>query len=136
MTANPDARLFKFCQPVENAIGYHNPHGDFDGANESMCKIVGEKLAAVYPGRPWAVFSEIEHGIVKVAVQGFLQWPYVIHVSTMKCDPAMRAVVKAGGELLERLGMGRARFQIADWQKANMLRPYTFNRNTSAPEGL
>lgn len=134
MNITPDHRLFRPSMTVQTEHGLFNPHGDFDAANERLCRVIGEKLAQHYPGHPWAVFAEIEHGIAKIALQGFTQWPYVIKISTLKADPGLRIVVKAGGELLERLKMPRGGFSLADWKSATTIRPWHFNRNKKAPE--
>ncbi len=131
----PDHRVFT----LENAThvrerGLFDPYGDFDAANDAMCKLIGRKLAEVYPGHPWGVISEIEHGIVKICLQGFPQWPVLIKVVTLKGDPSLRAVTKYAGELLERLNLPRKGFSLADWKAATILRPYHFHRNAKAPE--
>lgn len=131
----PDHRTFT----LENGHhvrerGLFDPYGDFDAANDALCKLVGRKLADTYPGHPWGVIAEIEHGIVKIALQGFTQWPVLIKVSTLKGDPSLRAVVKYAGELLERLQLPRKGFNLADWKAANTRLPWHFNRNARAPE--
>ena len=129
-----DSQLFKFeGQKIMSERGLFDPRGDLDAANAEMCRRVGRKLAEAYPGHPFGVVSEIEHGIVKICLQGFTQWPMVIHVSTLKNDPGLRRVVKYGGEILERLGLPRKGFSSADWRAANALRPWHFNRNKRAP---
>lgn len=134
MLSNADSRLFSFADAPVHEHGLFNARGDYDAANDAMCRLVGNKLAQTYPGHPFGVISEIEHGIVKVALQGFIQWPYIIKVNTLKGDPSLRSVVRAGGELLERLKMPRKGFSMADWQTANAVRPWVFNRNKRAPE--
>lgn len=129
-----DSRIFQFLQPVEHERGLFNAHGDLDAANERLAKAVGYRLAQEYPGRPWGVIAEIEHGIVKICLQGFTQWPVLIKVSTLKGDPSMKSVVKYAGELLERLQLSREKFSLADWKAANTRLPYHFNRNSKAPE--
>jgi hypothetical protein len=134
MFDSADSRLFRFNEAPSHEWGLFNASGRFDAANEAMCKRVGNKLAQTYPGHPFGVIAEVEHGIVKVCLQGFTQWPYVIKVDTLKGDPSLRSVVKAGGELLERLKMPRKGFSFADWRAANAAMPYHFNRNRKAPE--
>lgn len=133
--SSADHRIFT---PAKASIlterGLFNREGQFDAANEAMCKLIGRKLAEVYPGHPWGVVSEIEHGVVKIALQGFTQWPVTIRVSTLKGDPSLRAVVKYAGELLERLQLPRKGFSLADWKNATTLRPWHFHRNARAPE--
>ena len=114
--------------------GLFNQQGSFDAANKRLCHAVGLKLTQTYPGHPFGVVAEVEHGIVKICLQGFTQWPYVLKIDTLKSDPALKSVVKAGGELLERLRMPRTGFSMADWQIANRRLPHHFNRNKRAPE--
>ena len=106
---------------------------DFAGANDALCKLVGEHLMKVYPGHPWGVISQIESGIVRVCLQGFAQWPMVIHVSSLMGDPSLSKVTRFAGELLERLNMPRKGFSMADWQAANAKHHWLFNRNKKAP---
>jgi hypothetical protein len=132
LPSHADRRLF---QPgaVSHNHGLHDPDGELDAANAAMCKLIGEKLAKHYPGHPWAVASEIEHGIVKIALQGFMQWSYIVHVKTLKGDPSLRAIVRAGGEILERLRMPRTGFDLGDYVKATTAMPHHFFRNKKAP---
>lgn len=129
-----DHRLFRAPADVLTERGLFNPDGRFDAVNKTLCREIGKKLAQHYPGHPWGVMAEAEHGIVKIALQGFTQWPYLIRLSTLKADPGLKSVVKAGGELLERLQMPRGGFSFADWRAADARLPWHFNRNSKAPE--
>jgi hypothetical protein len=128
------AELFSFANPVTHERGLFNPYGDIDAANESLARDVARRLGEFYPNHPWGVMAEIEHGIVKIALQGFTQWPYVIHVDTLKADPGMRSVFAAGGEILEKFRMPRQGFSLADWRAANARMPYHFYRTKKPPE--
>lgn len=129
-----DNRIFTLDAPILTDRGLFNVHGDFDGANEAMCKLIGRKLAETYPGYPWGVISEIEHGIIKIALGGFTQWPITIRVNSLKGDPSLKLVTKYAGELLERLRLPRKGFAMADWQGALNRLPHHFYRNSKAPE--
>ena len=132
-----DRRLFKFeGQKIQTEHGLFNDQGELDDANDAMCRLIAHKLNTVYEGHPWNVCSEIEHGIIKFNLQGFQQWPMVVHINTIKGDPSLRSIVKYGGELLERLGMPRKGFDLGDWRRAMALKPWHFNRNARAPEYL
>ncbi len=124
---------FDFAGKPDYETNVLDEYGDLKSANDSLCQDVGRALAKFYPGHPWYVLAEIESGIVRVAIQGFLQWPYIIHVKTLKSDPHMKIVREAGGHLLERLRMPRKGFSIADWQMANQRHNHLFNRNKAAP---
>lgn len=134
-----DQRLFGFEQagetaPVSFQHGLMDPHGDKAAANAHLCRIIGRKLSEAYPGHPWGVSAESEHGIVKIALQGFTQWPVIIKISTLKSDPGLRSVVRYAGEILERLRLPRGGFSMADWRAATQVRPWVFNRNSAPPE--
>jgi hypothetical protein len=126
-------RLFTLDVPVETERGLFND-GQFDAANERLCKVIGRKLAETYPGHPWGVISEIEHGVIKIALAGFTQWPVVIKVTTLANDPGLKSVVHYAGELLERLQMPRKGFSFADWKAASARLPWHLTRNHKAPE--
>lgn len=130
-----DSRIFSLAD-AELSVerGLFNPHGYYDAANEAMCRLLGEKLASVYPGYPWGVVSEIEHGIVKIAIAGFTQWPITIRVNSLKGDPSLKLLVKLAGELLERLQLSREKFSMADFMSATRRLPSHFYRNAKAPE--
>lgn len=130
---NADHRLYKPSSQVSHEHGFHDMQGQRAAANERLVKMVGNKLAQLYPGHPWFVSAEIEHGIVKVALQGFAQWPYVIHVATIKSDPGLYCVREAGGHILERLKMPRHGFSLADYVTATRAMPQQFFRNRKAP---
>jgi hypothetical protein len=129
-----DQKLFSSKGEESHTHGVLNEDGYFDAANSTLQRMVGEALAKYYPGHPWGVMAEIEHGIVKIALQGFIQWPYVLHVSSLKGDPAMKAVMRGAGELLERLDMPRNGFQLDAWRQATRNKPHHFYRNAKPPE--
>lgn len=130
-----DSRLFSLAD-AELSVerGLFDPDGRFDEANAAMCKYLGEKLATIYPGYPWGVVSEIEHGIVKIAIAGFTQWPITIRVNSLKGDPSLKLLVRLAGELLERLQLSREKFSMADFMSATHRLPSHFFRNAKAPE--
>ena len=124
---------FEFTGETEAELNVFDEDGGLQGANDSLCRDVGAALSRWYPGHPWMVRAEIENGIVRVAIQGFVQWPYIIHVATLKSDPGLLAVREAGGHLLERFRMPRRGFSLADWRGANGRHNHLFNRNKPAP---
>ena len=129
-----DKKLFSLDSPITHDNGLFNGDGQHDAMNAWVCKQIGEKLAQVYPGHPWGVCSEVEHGIAKIMLGGFTQWTVTIKLSTLKSDPALTSVVKYAGELLERLKLPRGEFNLALHREAMARLPYHFNRNATAPE--
>lgn len=129
-----DSKIFSGSFRESHEHGFRNPNGSFDAANSQLQRQIGACLSKHYPGHPWGVMAEIEHGIVKIALQGFTQWPFVIHCSTLKADPGLQSVIRAGGEILERLRMPRKGFSLADFKAATTRNPWHFYRNRKPPE--
>ncbi len=126
--------MYEFVsREAEHESNVLDPMLNLGAANDALCNLVGEHLAKVYPGHPWGVISQIESGIVKICLQGFQQWPVVIHVESLKGDASMAKVTRYAGELLERLRMPRKGFDLASWQEANKRHNWLFNRNKKAP---
>lgn len=112
-----------------------NPNGEWDIINSTLGHHVIDVLDRNFPGHPWSVEAEVEQGVCKIGIKGFEQWQHVIHVKSLKGDPKLTPVVRAGGELLERLGMPRTGFSIADWRSALQKYPIHFNRHSKPPTG-
>lgn len=124
---------FDFAGKPDYETNVLDEYGDLKSANDSLCQDVGAALSRFYPYRPWMVQAEIESGIVRVALQGFTQWPYIIKVATLKSDPQMASVRKAGGDLLTLQHMSREKFDMVQWQEAVRRYPHHFFRNKAAP---
>ncbi|MEN6302268.1 MAG: hypothetical protein ABFD96_06045 [Armatimonadia bacterium] len=129
-----DAKLFQFNRQIQHDNGLFNEGGKYDAANAWVCEQVGRKLAQAYPGHPWGVIAEVEHGIVKFCLAGFSQWTMTIRIDTLKSDPGLKSVVKYAGELLERLKLPRKGFDLGLHREAMAKYPHHFNRNARAPE--
>ena len=79
-------------------------------AELSAAKGIAEELERRYPGWAWMVEVDVEQGILKVwslRIPG--RWGFLLHLS--KLDPEGKAVMRAGGELLERYNMRRGKHQ-------------------------
>lgn len=72
-------------------------------------------LEQEYPGHQWLTSASHETGMAhvkllyldKLGKNG--EWGFNIYIDTLKSDPTMRSVVRAGGEMLERYGLPRHR---------------------------
>lgn len=92
---------------------------DFDTgvppADIALAAACYHKLAEHYPGHNWRVNADHQQGIVAVQLGYFgatrreAPWGYRIKIDRLKGDPGLRAVVRAGGEMLERFGLPRAK---------------------------
>tara|TARA_R100000656_G_scaffold34554_1_gene29585 strand:+ start:362 stop:727 length:366 start_codon:yes stop_codon:yes gene_type:complete len=79
----------------------------FDAYDHTVAKNVAEHLEKKYPGWLWAV--HVMDGVVVVKSMRLSgNWGFVLHED--KIDNDYRAVVLAGGELLERFKMKREKF--------------------------
>lgn len=85
--------------------------------DQLTAKRVGEKLEQKYPGWLWAV--HVMDGVVSIKslrVSGL--YGYVLHEDQIDNDG--RAVVHAGGEILERFGQKRGPFDYTTWMNTPM----------------
>lgn len=128
------SRFYQTSHVRHEAETFHDRDGQFHAANERLAHRIMQKLLAHYDCPFWNISAEIEHGIVKIWLQNFSQWPYIIKISTLKADPGLKSVVKAGGELLERFKIPRSSFSVADYLSATRAMPQAFFRNAKAPE--
>lgn len=89
----------------------HDTSGLLRAYEEGLCKTLFEKLWEHYPGYNWQVKVDAKQGIATIRIP-ILMGPtlsYVLHLDKLASDPALRAVVMAGGEILERWRISRGR---------------------------
>lgn len=76
----------------------------------ALAKRLAESLHKAYPGHLWAVTCEGDKGIATVrnlALSG--RWGFTFLMSEIQDDPTDKKVIMAGGELLERYRVRRAK---------------------------
>ena len=83
-------------------------------ADQDVCIAVGEDLESCYPGYPWAVGCDHLAGrvVIDLAVEkppSFRNFAYALNLTTVFGPGGQKRVREAGGELLERFGLRRAR---------------------------
>ena len=127
------ARLFGFNDPIKHEHGLFND-GQFDAMNEWVVKEIGQKLAKVYPGYPWGVSAEVEHGICKIQLAGLAQWGAIIKLETLKSDPNLNSVMRRAGELLETFKLARGEGDFSKFREVLHRYPHHFYRNAPVPE--
>jgi hypothetical protein len=81
-------------------------------ADQDVCIAVGEDLTRQYPGYLWMVGCNHEAGTIQIDLQcdkpiGMERYGYMLHLSTVLGAGGQKAVMRAGGELLERFGLRR-----------------------------
>ena len=86
--------------------------GEKQMADEDVCIAVGEDLMQRYPGYPWSVGCNHEAGTVVIDLMidkppHLRNYGYQLYLSTVLGAGGQKAVMRAGGELLERFGLRR-----------------------------
>tara|TARA_Y100001951_G_C11151501_1_gene189478 strand:+ start:189 stop:614 length:426 start_codon:yes stop_codon:yes gene_type:complete len=83
----------------------------------TLAKNVAEKLEEKYPGWLWAV--HVMDGIVGVKSMRLSgNWGFILHAD--KIDNDYKAVVDAGGEILERYRQKRGKFNQTSYEDLDM----------------
>lgn len=73
----------------------------------TTAKNIADYLVKKFPGYPWLV--RVDRGLVRITCANLSNlWGYTLHED--KIDPDYRAVLKAGGEILERFNAPRERY--------------------------
>lgn len=120
----------------EQRLAYQHPgHGDdrelvdhYKTIKLATAKWVGENLHQHYPGHAWHVEvlmtshsgRRATGGIVKIRLNGIMPpdgW-FVVQMSELTTEGGKRAIMRAGGELLERYQIHRGAFNLDDWRRA------------------
>jgi hypothetical protein len=82
-------------------------------ADDDLCRAIGEDLVRHYPNHPWGVGVDLECGSITIEL-GYphpklthATWGYRLHPATCMGPGGQAAVMRAGGELLERFNLAR-----------------------------
>lgn len=106
----------------------------FASRKMTIAKHVGDLLQKHYCGHAWhaEVVMDRRGGMVKVRLNGIMpanRWYAINFRHSETLHSLEKAVVKAGGELLERYGIRRGNFNLDDWRNALAAMP-SFARMT------
>lgn len=98
---------------------------EYATADLALTMRIAEKLEAHYPAHPWMVQVSHKSGCAFIALPLVMKRneKYVLHIDKLKMDPSLRAVVRAGGELLERHNIPRAGFALDHFLTARQAGP-------------
>ena len=92
-----------------------------------MAKNMADLLNRQYPNHLWAVTCQGDQGIATVRnlrLSGHLG--YIIKLADLYQDPSMKAVLRAGGEILERYRLSRGKFNEDQYTNLPMTRSGLF----------
>lgn len=99
---------------------FYGPEGQTDA---DLCKSIGDDLIRYYPGHPWMVGVDLAAGSVVIDLgyskphhlrnMAYFLWP-----STVMGPGREHRLMQAGGELLERFGIGRSGARKGDGERA------------------
>lgn len=107
------------------AVNERGTHAD--AINLAMAQKIGLVLEQHYPGHFFYVEVDARTGVAKINIPNVMgSYYYIVHLSTLKSDPGMRSIIKAGGEILERYNMPRSRVDrslVREVFAAHRLRP-------------
>lgn len=101
----------------------------------AVARRVGQTLEHHYPGQPFEIRVDAKQGVLMIRLNPMmgLHW-HVIHLTTIKSDPALRCVVRAAGEILERYNIPRANFSLDHFLAAReSVPPWLLGRHGYVP---
>lgn len=97
-----------------------------------LSQCIAVKLNEHYPGHMWGVVAVHKTGIVQILLcAANMKYGMELHISDINSDPTLKGVVIAGGEILERNGLARGKFNEDDWRSA----PRDFTGNLVGDHG-
>jgi len=112
----------RFDYDPTGSVGEPDPHVGHDLA---LTKRIAETLERHYPQHPW--FVEVSHaqGVAYISLPIIMRrnQRFVLHTDRLKSDPGLRAVVRAGGEILERHNVPRSGFRLDHFLNARARNP-------------
>ena len=88
-------------------------------------KQLGTALVKAYPGHEWSVHVDAIGGVICVVNPSVSTLKgYHLHMKGDTINDLQRRAVEAGGEILERYGLGRGKVKIADLADLDRIGPY------------
>ena len=104
---------------VYDAPGEPGDYDPFAVADLSLSKACTETLEFHYPGHFWEVMADHAQGIVLVSIPILTKkYKYVVKIRALVSDPSQRAIVRAGGEILERFKIPRSSLDLSAFMAA------------------
>lgn len=102
---------------------YDGEVGDevYAGGDETLERGIHEKLAYLYPGHPWMVTARTnpKKGYIKLSLPCLMDTDYDMRLQDFWADP--NKLFRVAGEILERFGVPRARYDQSHMVEAARL---------------
>lgn len=118
----PPNLIRQVVEPARVRVAYHAPGmveigaavDHHKAADFEMTKRIGQTLAQHYPKICWGVRVDHAQGIAMVQIPELMgaTGQYVLKLADLASDPGLKAVVRAGGEILERFRLPRGRLKV------------------------
>ena len=98
----------------------------FVAADLTLTTQIAAVLERHYPAHPWMVEVTHAQGVAMICLPILMKrnQKFVLKIAGLKCDPGLRAVVRAGGEILERYNVPRHGFSLTSFLEAREKGPY------------
>lgn len=88
-------------------------------ATTLLVKRIGDLLETNFPGWGWAISPDERGGVITIrSLRLDARYGYLLHTQKIQDDPQLKAVLRAGGEILERCGMKRGAYSYENWKNA------------------
>lgn len=112
---------FQYEAPGEPGVDA-DPHVARDLA---LTKRIAAVLEAHYPSHPWMIEVSHAQGVAMISLPIIMRMnqKFVLHTDRLTSDPSLRAVVRAGGEILERHNVPRSGFRLDHFLHARAANP-------------
>jgi hypothetical protein len=112
-------KTFDYQRPEDGSADAHA------GADLALTKRIAEVLERHYPSHPWMVEVTHAQGVAYISLPIVMKrnQKFVLHTDRLKSDPGLRAVVRAGGEILERHNVPRSGFRLDHFLHARAANP-------------
>lgn len=95
----------------------YDPGIQVDPRDAILAGQVAEMLTKHYPGHPWAVTADHKGGVIVIKNLGFsFTYGYVLKIADDDGPRLHVEIMRAGGEILERFRVPRARAQEEDYR--------------------
>lgn len=89
---------------------------DMSAASVLLAKRIGDTLESLYPGWLWAIEVDERGGVTTIrSLRLSGRWGWLVKTVDIQDDPRLKLIVKGAGEILERFGQPRGRYDYARW---------------------